>query len=368
MWVEDQPPEVNLEPNELGDHSMRIVSPGTLAMLASVYNRDSIEAWAELQERIANAKGKAKAMLKKELADRFSNGEPRSLRPTISLWQTYHRVRTEKDKPAPASGAFDRNLLVLRINEGPVIGLESTWQLLTAMREAILATCDPAPEWLSGHRPDQSPSQEPHVALLPLAFVDHEYADGHIMGIALAFPKDVAPRERGRALRPLLYDDAHQSKPIRLWLGALGEWALTREVRPSPPDTLRGPTWTDESSTWATVTPIVLDRHPKVDRAKDREQWSVDVVEVIADSCERQGLPRPCGVDIDKTSWFRGAPRAVAGKGSGFPLMPVKNGRSSRQQVHALLQFDQPVEGPLLLGAGRYRGYGVCRPWNRGRP
>jgi CRISPR-associated protein Csb2 len=42
-------------------------------------------------------------------------------------------------------------------------------------------------------------------------------------------------------------------------------------------------------------------------------------------------------------------------------LMPVKHGQTSRQQVHAWLRFGQPVEGPLLLGTGRYRGYGVCR-------
>jgi len=124
--------------------------------------------------------------------------------------------------------------------------------------------------------------------------------------------------------------------------------------------------WTKASDTWATVTPIVLDRHPKAERAKEREQWTLEVAEIIAESCERQGLPRPSLIDADNTSWHRGAPRAIGASGAGYALMPVKEGQSKRQQVHAWLRFDRPVEGPLLLGAGRYRGYGLCRPWERG--
>jgi CRISPR-associated protein Csb2 len=29
-----------------------------------------------------------------------------------------------------------------------------------------------------------------------------------------------------------------------------------------------------------------------------------------------------------------------------------------------VLLFDEPVRGPVLIGAGRFRGYGVCRPVN----
>jgi len=30
--------------------------------------------------------------------------------------------------------------------------------------------------------------------------------------------------------------------------------------------------------------------------------------------------------------------------------------------VHVLIQFPCEVQGPLLLGAGRFRGYGFCKP------
>ena len=181
----------------------------------------------------------------------------------------------------------------------------------------------------------------------------------------MAFPKGIEARERGRTLRKLLYDDGGRPLAITLVLGASGAWTLVREIRESPPRALQRETWTSQADTWATVTPIVLDRHPKVDRVKDLQQWSLEVAAIVAESCDRQGLPLPVGIDIDRTCWHRGGPRATPGRGGGFPLMPVKPGQPARQQVHAWLRFDRPIDGPLLLGAGRYRGYGLCRPWKR---
>jgi CRISPR-associated protein Csb2 len=30
--------------------------------------------------------------------------------------------------------------------------------------------------------------------------------------------------------------------------------------------------------------------------------------------------------------------------------------------THAVIDFAEPVRGPVLIGAGRYNGFGVCRP------
>jgi hypothetical protein len=47
--------------------------------------------------------------------------------------------------------------------------------------------------------------------------------------------------------------------------------------------------------------------------------------------------------------------------GQVFPRLARKDG-SERRHAHAILVFDTPVRGPVLIGAGRYRGYGVGRP------
>ena len=43
-----------------------------------------------------------------------------------------------------------------------------------------------------------------------------------------------------------------------------------------------------------------------------------------------------------------------------FPRLARKDG-SERRHAHAILVFDEPVRGPVLIGAGRYRGHGVGR-------
>jgi CRISPR-associated protein Csb2 len=35
---------------------------------------------------------------------------------------------------------------------------------------------------------------------------------------------------------------------------------------------------------------------------------------------------------------------------------------ASRALTHAVIRFSEPVAGPVILGAGRFVGLGLCRP------
>ena len=74
-----------------------------------------------------------------------------------------------------------------------------------------------------------------------------------------------------------------------------------------------------------------------------------------------KGCQKPDLIDVDKTSWHRGAPRSRPGP-DGMPWLPGKEGAAPRQQVHVLIKFPCEVQGPLLLGAGTFCGYGLCKP------
>lgn len=380
MWVtaEGACPALNLVPAEENDrrtveHRLRVVSAGCLQYLKDQFNGERIERFYELAEEIRAARGKAKNELQSTFEKEFgtqwkrSLDAPPSLRPALNLTREYVKNVTARDA-APRTTWFDNNLLVLAKLEGSSLGLESTWQIITALRGAIEKYCEPTPEWVSGHQPDGKPSENPHLALLPLGFAGSEYADGHLLGLALAFPRNIPTKERGRTLRNLLYNATGTSADIRLTLGKAGVWTLRLEERPSPPLALQAETWTAApagATTWASVSPVVLDRHPNADPSKDRVAWIAEVSGIVASACERIGLPQPAEIDIDKTSWHKGAPRAKPGP-DGYPLMPQRPGGPNRRQVHVWLKFDQPVLGPVLLGAGRYRGYGLCKPWRGG--
>src|SRR5690606_15880844 len=202
---------------------------------------------------------------------------------------------------------------------------------------------------LSGHNRDGEPLGSPHLAFAPLAFVGHLHSDGHLLGMAIVLPQKLDEDHRRDALRVIARID-------RLILGQLGIWRLARADALEPPGSLRALAWTARprgATHWSTVTPIAFDRHPK---AADRSTYHRDAGRMIAQSCARIGLPQPRDVIVTGVSAHLGVPPAHA-----FPRLE-RTDRSRRRHAHAILVFDNPVCGPILLGAGRYRGYGVCRP------
>lgn len=352
---------------------LRVATPGCLDYLAREYNGDAIEAFYQAGLEIDAARGKTKKTLQAAFLERFgqkwgkSATPPPSRRPRLGVSQSYRRP-AEPTEPIHET-PFDPAMLVLAYHDGPSLGLETTWQVCTALYNVLAAASDggdskSAPAWVTGHASDGSPLQAPHLAIAPLPFAGGEYADGHLMGLAVIFPREVPSPERGKLLRQVrAHMQAHGTRDpgtINLTLGKLGTWTLQREQRAAPPQALRLSTWTQPSRVWASVTPVVLDRHPKIDPHDDPDNYRAAMRAIIARSCEVQGLPVPAEIQFGKTSWIRGAPRAKPGP-DGFPLMPTRPG-ANRQQVHVRLVFPEAVRGPLLLGAGRYRGYGFMRP------
>lgn len=293
-------------------------------------------------------------LLEAEQRQRFPNGAPTSQRPTAGQWQAYGSVESpEVTESSP--NHFNNNLVVLRIS-GKRISLPGTLRLTGALRGALLKHCprQPPPEWLAGHSPDGRPSRKPHLAVLPLPFVGSQHADGRILGIALALPREMDERKAVECLAPFLYDEAGLSVSNRLFDGEWLECEVEQETRERPPQALRPQRWTRPSRVWASVTPVVPNRHYD---GKDR--WR-RAAEDVKQSCERIGLPKPIEAMLHPVSLVEGAPHARE-----FTRMIRKSDGASRNHSHAVLVFDQPVNGPVTIGAGRFRGYGLCLPMDQ---
>jgi CRISPR-associated protein Csb2 len=377
LWVAENRdvPAPTLVPQRSGSRlysasNLRTFAPGFLAELDERFNAADIETYFDLAEQIAFGKGNAKETAKANYRERFgeewnrTSAPPVRRRPSSGLAQNYVKA-VESARPF-ANSVFDPELLILTKQDGPVLGLEATNAIIEALRGTLLTGSENAPEWFTGHRAPGEPSTTPHLALMPLSYVGSDHSDGHLLGLALAFPRAIPAAVRAAQLSRIFYDSRGLERGITLKLGSLGEWTLRREDRAVPPLALQTTTWTEPSSVWATVTPIVLDRHPKHDptsaKASERQAWRDEVATSVAESCRRIGIQASIiAIDIDKTSWHRGAPRSRPGP-NGFPWFSTKAGDAPRQQIHALLQFDCEVQGPVLLGSGRFRGYGVCKP------
>ena len=167
-------------------------------------------------------------------------------------------------------------------------------------------------------------------------------------------------RWEGR-VRERLQDPDVEAPPLELRLGARGvielervAWGLAQQA------TLRASSWVRPARQWLSVTPVALDRNPGDLRSSDpadAAQAFLAASASIATSCERIGLPRPIRVDILPSVTLSGGAKA-----RDFPAFPADRRKPQRGKVHALVEFPDPVRGPVLLGAGRFFGLGLFRP------
>jgi CRISPR-associated protein Csb2 len=360
MWLagEAEEPDAEWRPQDVNSEGqMRIAQPGTLGYLRKEFNQEALERYQRLSETLESAKGKEKARLKRQIAEDFPGGQPRARRPRLTQWQGYARVRGQPPGEEVRSGPFDCNLIVLTKNEGRALGLESTLQLTSALRDAAMkAAGERVPEWLSGHQPNGNPSLKAHAAFFPLPFVGAKHADGHVMGLAIALPREPGLHSRARTeelrqvIGPLMFSDCGEEKTVCLWRGNAWKWKLGRENREYPPRTLRAKTWTGPARNWASVTPVVLHHYPKRNREGDVER-------ILLEAFQSALMPSPAQIRVQPVSLFEGAGHARA-----MPEFADGGMSLCRYQVHIAVEFETPVEGPILVGRGRYRGYGLLRP------
>ena len=238
--------------------------------------------------------------MKARLEDRFPDGQPVSLSPAPGRWQGYDRPQ-EYSASEPPGPVFDPRLIVLGIKDKRV-SLPATLKLMSALRGVLMRECpqQPPPEWFSGHRPDGTPTAEPHLALTPLPFVGAEHADGRIMGLALVLPVGLDQQEAGHCLEPFLRDPATGlPREHSLFDGQWFECAIELETRERPPKNLNPDTWTQESFVWASVTPVVLNRH-----FDGKDKWR-RAAESVKDMCGHIGLPRPAKFCCTRSRWSR---------------------------------------------------------------
>jgi CRISPR-associated protein Csb2 len=347
---------------------LRTSSTGVLGELGRRFNAIAIERYFTLKSEALDSSDKKRQKAAEEaLNAEFQDTEPVRLRPALSLAHGYSR-RPDETANEAAGTVFDPRLMVFALEriDGPLRFLDSvaTLQVTTRLREALLAHLGKdggglVPEELAGHG-SSGPAQLPHLAYLPLPFVDHEHAHGGLLGLAIAVPRTLPVEMRQRLLHAVAALRADRADG--LLLGALGRWRLVAPDGASPAG-VREQTWTASpggSLRWATVTPYVYDRHPK---AKEKAAYLDEVAAAVRLSWTRvqcasplQPPPELVEVYVTPVAKHLGVPAAHE-----FPRMKRKDGSQCRH-AHLVLTFDRPVVGPVLLGTGRYFGYGFCRP------
>ena len=287
-----------------------------------------------------------------------------------------HPVRPASKAKQEQSGIFSDRWLILEHVAGDMPDIRACGLVAKTLRDVLLAGYSridlgkAIPEVISGHAPDGKPSRAPHLAVVPLAFTGFPYADGHIMGFALVPPRDSTIlddenfRKALRKLAPVDEDYGRRILTLKTKKGMSSGDAFSIKLSPTfemPANkrSLDPALYIRPARTFATVTPIVLDRHLKAKGAARQEEIATQ----IAAACRNVGLPEPEAVVADKYSAIEGAPAAYPSAKSP-PWMRWRQPPSlaSRRLTHAVIRFAETVQGPAILGAGRFMGLGLCRP------
>lgn len=199
-----------------------------------------------------------------------------------------------------------------------------------ALRQAVLSCAgDAAPAALHGHDIGRD-----HAAFLVLADVGHTAAGGSVRGVALALPADLDADERDNCIRAFA-----AVNPLAL----PGRRPLELDDGMEQTVTTSAERWCGPSTSWATVTPVVLDRFPRRGRT---------ALDELLSSIANAGLPEPVEASV------LAGPPVAGGALSGRLRGVVPPGR----RVHARLRFADPVRGPVAVGRGRFRGIGLFLP------
>ena len=308
--------------------------------------------------RTPRAQRKKIKELREQLAEGFPGEPPHApRRPVAARWQGYGPPQPHPPDACAAAALFDSRIVVLALR-GQRLPLPATLKLTSALRGLLMSECpaQPPPEWFSGHRAGGAPSREAHMALVPLAFVGSPHANGSIMGIGLVLPRALQPAEAGNCLEPILRstETGLPREDLRLFDGRWLSCRIELETRERTPWNLAPAAWKGPARTWASVTPVVLNRH------FDGQERFEKSAESLKDACQHIGLPRPSEVLLHTVSLVEGAPHARE-----FPHLVRSHDGGRQRHTHAVIIFDEPVAGPVLIGAGRFRGYGLCRPMDK---
>jgi CRISPR-associated protein Csb2 len=289
------------------------------------------------------------------------------------------QVRSVQPKLAPVCSNFGTDWLVFEIERDltgmppdylSALDVRAAPMVAKALRDALMSGFGQAglevPTWVSGHEQDGSPTRAPHLAIVPLTFTGFRHSDGTLLGFAMIPPAgqgSLLDNEMVIAALRRVAKDIGGRRQLTLRLGTHGVLAL-RIVQETKRGSLDPARYLAASRNWASVTPIVLDRHLKAKLPVDR---MAEAEAIIVESCRRIGLPAPARVRLDKHSAIHGAVSAApSGNAPRWTAWRVPDRMAGRGLTHAVVSFDDVISGPVLLGAGRFCGLGLCLPIDAG--
>lgn len=295
--------------------------------------------------------------------ERHQGCGPRTMPSAVQRYRLPAAAQPDREPQVPDNAG---EWFVFAQVSGRRLPIHGVANLTAAVRSALMRyASDPVPELISGHGVQGGSSNDPHLAVMAMPFVGRDHADGHLLGFAILLPNSSpllsARDELLRAIGRWEGSDPSGHFHVRALLRGGEELRFKRIQDPMEAWSLRRNRWEGPAQTWVSVTPIALDRHPgNIGSSNPRTaaRAAQEAEESIRTACAHVGLTAPSYVAVTRATLVVGSRPARS-----FPAFRGGDPRSpQRLLVHARVIFDADVQGPLLLGAGRYLGLGLMAP------
>jgi len=197
-------------------------------------------------------------------------------------------------------------------------------------------TAEWAGQFVAGHGPHDAADSFPRFSYVPLPTIASSHADGMIRRALLAETPGGDGRSAAwaqRRLEGLALCDEVQHKNVA-FLG----------VACVPGDAVFA-AYCGASDKWQTITPVILPGFDDNSRAKR--------IKLLFKCLAQVGIPANLVADFDvqRSPWLRAsAPTQNYQRSERLEHLPA---------CHIRVYFNQPITGPLIIGAGRHRGLGL---------
>ena len=288
-------------PDRQGDALIDVPAPGDLQVLDRMY-----DAWCERGASVSRLQFPA-------LRHGMPYGAPGSIKPV------------------------DRGEVVAWLRFGAAVSGRRVSAVTALFKEAILSQHQTIhgepPAILHGHGFREKGYEIARYLALP--DVGYPWSRGRLHGLALWMPPECDAIARQMARDAAVAIRRLTGRGVDVSVGPRDD-----EARPVAAHPHR---WLRRSRGWATAFPAIHERRRPLDLAE------------VARWCRHAGLPEPVACRSARTPLVAGA----------LDLAPVevnRPGRPARPYSHVELRFARPVAGPVVIGAGRQRGFGLCVP------
>ncbi|NJK31809.1 MAG: type I-U CRISPR-associated protein Cas5/Cas6 [Deltaproteobacteria bacterium] len=240
------------------------------------------------------------------------------------------KARSRKIRPTVARFAI-RSAVLPRMQNAIIIA-ERMRQGLMSQSKTISGNARPV---FSGHFEEGVVRQHEHAFIFPSAdFNDERRIDTITVTAKMGF--DVEDLRALQQTRRLYGRGEHFLDLVLLGVGNAADFGGASRPRSR---------LLHESTTWESLTPFVLTRHPKRVRGRDVD----DVRSQVSQGCAQLGLPEPVSVEALDGEWHKFHRRRRFGKGR----------RGPDRAYGVRLVFSKAVRGPIAIGYGAHCGLGL---------